>query len=533
MVSAYRNRSGRKLRDAFRGLVASGPVSAAVRLSLAAAVLACSACLLAADDGRKAEVEPPGRSFFGLGEFFKRDRSPGGSAAPASRNRFLARARLLLNEARQLEEAGQAEAALEMARRAESVIRAAQLTAGVRWPDSEESPGQFIAALKQRTGLIDESRPEPGSVVEEPATRRTDPELIAIPEEMSATRREPVVKSEVEVTGQHAGSRSPQAVESALGIHRNLVLDWGSRASGTGIELTGGVQKETPAERVIQSSDELDESSLLFQQLGELESPESPGPAPPLTIPGLIDRPDEIDDHHVAPIPTRPTDSVSGSPSNPVNTTIPVVPDPSDGTPAIVDKPAARPDVIAEPANRSAAEPSVYDAAPRLLTQSDSSSSRVDSEERETSVWELAAAQLVSTFLGVVLAAGLFLLVRAAASKFFGTRLGVTFQFGRPTKAAAGVSSGGDSTGVVPFQLSNAGEPLPVEVSQASQPKRAGGVAHLEDFPFRIVGANAKQDEEFSEGQGTQSAESSILKTVFESNLALMDNLDKSKESAA
>lgn len=531
MLSTYRNRSGLQQRGTSRGRGAGEPVLAAVRLSLAAAILVCSACLLAADDGATNEAGRPGRSIFRLREFFKRDRSPETPVAPVSESRFLARARQLLNDARKLEEAGQVDRALETARRAESVIRAARLTAGVRWPETEESPGQYIAALQQRTGVTDGNRSEAGTGTApvEPVIPQADPKRIAMPEELPATRREPVVVSEE--LGRRPGRLTHSLVESTSGIPGNLVLDWGRRAPGTEIELTAGVQDEPSSEDSNESTDETDESRLLLEQLGVLESPESPVPVPPLMIPGLIDRPDEIDDRHVSPIPTRPTDSVSGTSSSPVTTTIPVVPDSLDGTPAIVDRPSVPSDKSDETAEGlTTPSGSVYDAAPRLLTQSDSSSAPVNSGKHDASVWELAAAQLLSTFLGVVLAVGLFLLVRAAASRFFGTRLGVTFQFGKPSMAEDSVPSGDDSTSVVPFEVADS---VSSELSHSSQPRRAGGVAYPEDFPFRIIGAGGKQDDEHREGQGATSAEGSILKSVFENNLALMDNLSNNKESAA
>lgn len=534
MSSAYRNRSGLKQRGTSRGRRASEPGLAAVRLSLAVAILVCSASLFAADDGSTNEAGRPSRSIFRLRELFRRDRSPDTPVAPVSDSRFLSRARQLLNDARKLEEAGQADRALETARRAESVIRAARLTAGVRWPDTDESPGQYIAALKQRTGVTDGNRSEAGrgTAPVESVTPRVDPKSIAMIDELPAGRRESIVESEE--PGRRTSSVTHPVVGSTSGIQRNLVLDWGRTAPGAGIELTAGVQGEPTSENSNQSTDESDESRLLLEQLGVLESPELSVPVPPLMIPGLIDRPDEIDDRHVSPIPTRPTDSVPGTSSSTVTTTIPVVPDSLNGTPAIVDRPSVESDENAEAAEGlTTPSGSVYDASPRLLTQSDSSSAPVNSGKHDASVWQLAAAQLLSTFVGVVLAVGLFLLVRAAASRFFGTRLGVTFHFSKPSIEDGSVHSGDDSTSVVPFHVVDSGESIPSELSHSDQPRRAGGVAHPEDFPFRIIGAGGKQDEERSEGQGAESAEGSILKSVFENNLALMDNLSNNKESAA
>tara|TARA_R110002072_G_scaffold155657_2_gene305998 strand:+ start:3668 stop:4804 length:1137 start_codon:yes stop_codon:yes gene_type:complete len=276
------------------------------------------------------------------------------------------------------------------------------------------------------------------------------------------------------------------------------LLDWGSRfpISPPKIQLIGATQ-ESPSSAALDSP--IDETRLLLQQLGELESLSTVEPpagessdirnldtvqptdtnqtptssAPPLMIPRLIDRPDEIDDQNVGPIPTRPAKAIT--------TTIPVIPE----TDAELLPPGiSRKTTDSKPSDAVQAEgtpPSIYEATPRLLTQSDAPAAA--SSEQQTglaSVWELAAAQLVSTFLGVMLAVGLFLLIRAAAGKFFGTQLGVTFQFGSAKKASTLSKTDDESAHVVPFGSQNSLDVSGNTGEPSQEPGRVAGVSSQE-----------------------------------------------------
>ena len=253
---------------------------------------------------------------------------------------------------------------------------------------------------------------------------------------------------------------------------------------------------------------------------------------PPLVMPGLVDRPYGIDDQNVAPIPTLPNKAIEGSSPESMTTTIPVVPDARD----IVARPRLNNSASDQepPSRKSDADSqlNIYDSAPRLLAPSDESPTSVvtAADDSLASVWQLAAAQLLSTFLGVLLAVGLFLLVRVAAVKHFGVNLGVTFQLGAASKPSVQTISENEAADVVPFGVQS---PQPEDSSQQSAPEHASVVADPADFRFRVIGSVNGDDDSASEGMLDRETEAGILKSVFEQNLNLMKTLDKKNESAA
>ena len=540
-------------RDRFRfRTVGASPLSLSACLSPAtlkfcvfAILVGSTARPLAADDPAESKTELPRRSVFGLTEFFKRGQASAYSDTPVVSNRFVLRTLELLAEARALEKDGKAEAALEMAQRAESVFNVAQHTTGISWPESEESPEQYIVAMKRRTGVTGEST---ATTAGKKAFAASSAGLLSKPASApagSTTTAEGGSKpvSTIGTTPRAATANSGGANFAPIAATQ-LLLDWGNRTPSSGIALTAGTQDNPSTESAekVRSVSDKDESSLLLKQLDQLESRTASKPAaelnPPLIIPRLIKRPDGIDDSNVGPIPTRPTETVSGSPSEATTTTIPIVPDLSDRVPPLAAGKPAKDSAAETTVPKDDQESSVYDAAPRLLTQSDGAtlvtaiSDSDGSESSETTVWQLAAAQLISTFLGVIFAVGLFLLIRAAASKYFGTRLGVTFQFGLAANSTARPNVTDESADVVPFgetsRPASSGS-----TSQPNEPKRAGGVANPADFPFRIVGTSGGEEEHITEERVEQERDSAILKSVFEHNVELLGSLDKNKGSAA
>jgi hypothetical protein len=256
---------------------------------------------------------------------------------------------------------------------------------------------------------------------------------------------------------------------------------------------------------------------------------------PPLLIPGLIDRPDRpngIDDENVNPIPTRPNAIVEGSAPEAVTTTIPVVPDPRDGVAGPLVKNSGSAKESRSPDRALDSQANIYDSAPRLLP--DSAESSADTmptpDDNQASVWELAAARLISNFTGVLLAVGLFLLIRIAAVQVFGVNLGVTFQFGKTSKPSAETMPENEVADVVPFNM----QASQTEASsQQPAPEHASSVAEPADFTFRIIGSANGDDDSASEGSSDQQPEASILKSVFDQNVKLLKELDKRNESAA
>lgn len=253
----------------------------------------------------------------------------------------------------------------------------------------------------------------------------------------------------------------------------------------------------------------------------------------PLIIPGLIDRPNEIDDRNVGPIPTGSTDTVEGSASRAITTTIPVTPDTIDAPPKRVTNNAAIEKKSDTTKQESDSLVNVYESGPRLLTQSADTAIAATSETRNTSagIWQLAAAQLVATFLGVLFAVGLFLFIRVASMKLFGSQLGVTFQFGTTSHPSAQTTPLGETVDVVSFGTQSSR--VKNSKVQPDAPNGAGGHADVAEFPLRVVGRSDGEGDSAAEGDVTDQSEVAILKTVLDNNLDLLNELDKRNGSAA
>lgn len=253
----------------------------------------------------------------------------------------------------------------------------------------------------------------------------------------------------------------------------------------------------------------------------------------PLIIPRLIDRPDGIEDQNVGPIPTQPHETIQDSSQEAVTTTIPVVPNAGEPVASRQANNSASDKGSPSPDNDLDAQVDVYDSAPQLLTHSDESLTAVRNtlNAPQASVRTLAVAQLISTFLGVLLAVGLFLLIRVATVKFFGVNLGITFRLGTASKASAKTISENDSADVVPFGTQTSlSEALAKELTE---PENQRNVADTADFNFRVIGSDHGDDDPSSEGSVNQENEADILKAIFEQNLNLMQVLDQQNESAA
>lgn len=571
----------------FRGNFASHRVSdlklALVTLASAVALRCCilsivlgAAASLSADDGSP-EASPPSRrsSLFRLPSFLKRDRETKATAKPAPPNPYLVRATEMLVQARTFESNGNPAAALEMARRAESIIKATSQTTETRWPRDSQSPSQYIADLSQRIRVAGIPL---GSVADPPTSTDTLP-FVADPQ--SRTQSTPPIaeaqgatapRLPTEPAAQSArlsNSNSQEQKPTNAPVHANRalqsgsanpVLNKGNSSPTPTIKLTGASQPDQPSSA---ADIETDETSLLFQQLGKLETwsaieptdeknsevqnrdvdnqkPNelSTQPSPPMVVPALIDRPDEIDDQNVAPIPTRPTDSIEGSAPKSVTTTIPVVPESMEQTPPMqIRQNGSRNDdhqtLIA--AEDDDPQSNIYDTTPQLLTQPNDATlaATAKSTDNSASVWQIAAAQLVATFLGVLLAIGLFLVIRAAAVKLFGTRLGVTFHFGSNSSTSTESKSKNESVDTVPFGVQSPHDSTTTAVPQPEETGRAGDAADPTDFPFRVVGSSKSDHDSSAEGNLNQQQEAAILRTVFDQNLDLMSELDKQNGSAA
>ncbi len=558
----------------------------ALRCCVIAIVLGTAGNLSAADESSVARPTSQRSSLFRLPGFLNRDRETNVTAKPTRPSPFLTRAAQMLVQAKSFEANGNPGAALEMARRAESIVKATGQTTGTRWPSTSQSPSQYIAELSQRIRVAErrlayvaDSPPfsddrtfndappfadDPQQLAEPspPTQEAPGPTAARFPEEFVA-QSVPLPKSarqEQTPTNVPVPVIRPQQVDS-----RNSELIGSNQAQTSTIKLTGATEPEQPASPPDGTDDE---NSLLFQQLGKMETwsaieplagetsdirnrdvedeklnekkldEPATQPSPPMVIPALIDRPNGIDDQNVAPIPTRPTDSIEGSASESVTTTIPVVPESFEQTPPmqLPQNTFSNGDhrtVIADQNEESPAN--IYDVTPQLLTQPNDATlaAPTSSTDNSASVWKIAAAQLVATFLGVLLAIGLFLVIRVLALQLFGTRLGVTFHFGSTSSASAKPESKKESVDTVLFGVQPPQNSTAAATSQPDETKRADAVADPTDFPFRVVGTSNSDHDSSAEGDLNQHQETAILRTVFDQNLDLMSELDKQNGSAA
>ena len=259
----------------------------------------------------------------------------------------------------------------------------------------------------------------------------------------------------------------PIRLRTNLAFPALLLVLSGDLASG---QAATAPQKPTRRASVIKfpariTAEQLDPWSAI-EPVAAVSSPVKPGPidkqtttesptasTPLLIIPELIDRPDNIDDQNVAPIPTAPTDAVDSSTSQSLNTTIPVVPESSDGFPKqLSNEPLAPAEIPA--AESETSSQSVYDSSPRLVTHSEDAAPTTSDESatERAGVWQLAAAQILATVVGIFIASGIFVLIRLAALKLFGVNLGVTFHVGSTQQTTTLVSSEDESAMTVSFE---------------------------------------------------------------------------------
>ncbi len=253
----------------------------------------------------------------------------------------------------------------------------------------------------------------------------------------------------------------------------------------------------------------------------------------PLIIPRLIDHPDGIEDQNVGPIPTQPHETIQDSSREGGTMTIPVVPNAGELVASRQANNSASDKGSPSPENDLNSQVDAYDAAPQLLTHSDESPTAVTNilNAPQASVRTLAMAQLISTFLGVLLAVGLFLLIRVATMKFFGVNLGITFRLGAISKATAETITENDSADVVPFGTQTS--PSEALAKELTESENRRNVADTADFNFRVIGSDHGDDAPSSEGSVNLENEAGILKSIFEQNLNLMQELDQQNESAA
>lgn len=79
---------------------------------------------------------------------------PASAKKPVEENRFIARARQLMVDARRFESLGQYDAAFDTATKAQSVYEASMRTTNAEWPTHEQTPSEYIRDLEKRLSVI-------------------------------------------------------------------------------------------------------------------------------------------------------------------------------------------------------------------------------------------------------------------------------------------------------------------------------------------------------------------------------------------
>lgn len=488
--------------------------------------------------------------------------------------RILRRVRQLMADAQQLETSGYPAAALDMARRAASVLSTAGRTAGVQWPAGQRTPADYVQMLEQKVRAA--------SPVPAPSrpTRQAD---------LSATPDAPVrVSTPKSSATTHAPLPKPTSQSNGL------LLNWGDRArpaipegnrpaaatvetSENDIQLSGS---EQPAGGALTDSTSGPPVDDLLDRLRTLDTWGSPGatsatsgivstpptqstlqstspgsPAIQSQLPANGGWQPEINDQNVGPIPTqappaqfeniKPAPGEASDPETPGRLTVdwpasptPAFPldEPSDDTdpfedsnnsPAVADTAPIEteaapigPQSIEVAGTESPGNESVTDdpaPAPQVLVAGPGPAEAGDSKA-DSNLLLVAAIQVLATFVGVLLA---ILVFRAVAIRIWGPGMGLIVPVTQSeTTPAASQEHNAEGADVVPFS----------GAEQAS-----AGQTELPDpasVPFRLVGASSYEDERQAEEQAEREREEAILKCVFEQNLDLVDELQGIKKSA-
>lgn len=519
-----------------------------------------------------------------LPEFLRRNHQGESGSKQVQSGRFVTRASQLLRQARAHEASGKHQTALETAQRADSIAKTVRDTTGVRWPNGQESPEQYLAALKRRTGVTGKPAAVPVVSAEvTPSTFQlleTAPATVAVsPGDAAHLSRQPATPFgnlgsvpngsesltaaaavDPNSSAQSPTSNSTLKTRPTQADSDEVLLLWASRLQKSEITLTGATQAADESSPDISLTTDSNETDKPLQELDELEtwSAIEPPPgessdiripttisqggenqttksSPPLIIPGLIDRPDGIDDQNVGPIPTQSTDTVEGSASEAITTTIPVVPEAIDAPPRHVIRNATRGHKSDTAKQTTDSLADVYQTSPRLLAQSvdTTAGAMPQTSSNSAGIWQLAVAQLVATFFGVILAVGLFLLIRVAAVRVFGSRLGVTFQFGSMSGSSVQAASVDEPANTVSLGTRSSKTAVASSTTQSEELKPSGSIDAPADFALRVVGSSNGEGDSAAENDISDQNEAAILKSVFDNNLELMSQLDKQNGSAA
>ena len=489
--------------------------------------------------------------FFRLPGLFRSNTEESSPAPPQTDGRLLRRVRQLMSDAQQLASLGHSAAALDMARRAESVLETAGRTTGVSWPAGERTPAEYVAALEQKArastpiaAQVAAGRTLPGPAA--PTRNVHTPQSPTAPGELMNAAGSSESAGFLLNWGDRAGGLVPQRPAQA-----EAARDGGSVQLATEGETQGYTEASAspgnaaqPAEQLLDRLRTLETWGTVGGLASDRNTDESQTGSPQMPAVGGWQR--EISDGQVGPIPTRPPEpmfedlkpglaepapparlSVDG-PTRPTETPDPAaVPDTdpfaeagdagdAEPVPAETDPAGPQPIVVAEPEP----VPQAVSAAPEpteriVVVERPSAPVDTKSASAETPLLMSAVVQVMATFVGVLLA---ILVFRAVAIRIWGPGMGLIV----PVSQQDSVASEGDEeeSGVVPFSTGSEEE----AETEMQIPDPAS-------VPFRLVGSTYEEERQ-AEEQAEKERDEAILKTVFEQNVDLIDELHGMRKSA-
>lgn len=501
---------------------------------------------------------------FRVPSLFRSAAKPETPAPAPTEDRFLRRVRQLMADAQQLESSGHTAAALDMARRADNVLVTASRTAGVEWPAGQRTPSEYAAALDQQLKAAGLTRSQDADSQPQTSTNRISPTV----QGPSAAQVRPPTKP----------------MQSS-----ELLLDWGNRGESPTsgrkpIELIGA-DNQPAGSSSKPESEELNSTPVggLLQHLRALETwgtvqGSGPGSADPrndpsapadaLPNPGQFPEASgwlpDINDQNVGPIPTQvphtPFDATVGPlhPETPDRLTVDESAFPTPAGPPVAETtdPFANPNDAAgssaladtntteppgpQPVLNGLPEPSPQPSGTYLgVTQATATEAQTEAprdavpaiatlaapspQKLESNLLIIAAVQVLATFFGVLLA---ILVFRAVAIRIWGPGMGLIVQ--TTHSGAEDADAHASEADLVPFVINGDSSGDAASGEEADEETEMPDPASI---PFRLVGSSY-EDERQAEEQAEREREVAILKSVFDQNVNLLEELQGISKSA-
>ena len=411
--------------------------------------------------------------------------STGEQDRPRASNRYLAMARQLLGESRKLAADGKIDAAIQLAERADTLMRVASKTTPARWPDGQQTPGRFLAELR---AFQAEQAPAIPAAPRDPDTRNPPKPFSPLVLDNGASEPSDFGKPEKSIGKRPVTTGQPPARNNQQTSPYQLLPF--EVAVPRPHEATDDFRKENQAQRIpsiVESFPTTNDSVLPF--VGS-------SPIAPKTI-------------VTEPPAWRPLDEQPIAETSAPNST-------KDESVDI--EPVAESEFLALPITQ-------FDSQSRNSANADDSLAAAPSQIGggtqqasldKASLWTMALIQTISTFAGLLLGLIVFVGARFFILKRYGEKLGWVLRVEHV-----------NGSNTIPFDAAKS------QPQNETEENESHG-ASFEDapFPFRVVGATYA-DEKEAEEQREREREQALLKHVFEQNLELQNQLAGLEESAA